>query len=63
MTRAHLADARALIARALDPTVQSLRLAGGPRPASDSLSGIADEDEGVNDPPADVVCWPDYAIR
>jgi hypothetical protein len=62
VTRAHLADARALIRRALDPTVQAAAPAGGPRPASDSLSSFADTEDGVNDLPTDVVCWPDYAI-
>jgi hypothetical protein len=62
ITRAHVADARAMIERALDPRVQAAVPAGGPRPASNSLSGIADLDEGVNHLPTDVVCWPDYAI-
>ena len=55
------ADARALLQRALDPTVQAATTSG-PRPASDSLSGFADDEGGVNDLPAEVVCWPDYAI-
>ena len=63
VTRAHVADARALVERALDPTVQAAGPAGGPRPASDSLSGIADADGEGNDLTTDVVCWPDYAIR
>jgi hypothetical protein len=62
VTRAHVADARALVERALDPAVQAAGSVGGPRPASDSLSGIADADGGASDQPADVVCWPDYAI-
>ncbi len=62
VTRAHVADARALIQRALDPTVQAAATTSGPRPASDSLSGFADDEGGVNDLPAEVVCWPDYAI-
>ena len=62
VTRAHVADARAQIQRALDPSVQAAATTSGPRPASDSLSGITDDDGGVNDLPADVVCWPDYAI-
>jgi hypothetical protein len=62
VTRAHLADARALVQRALDPTVQAAAPAGGPRPASDSLSGITDGDGDGNVLTTDVVCWPDYAI-
>jgi Met-zincin len=62
VTRAHVADARALIQRALDPTVQAAAPSGGPRPASDSLGGFADDEGGVTDQPTDVVCWPDYAI-
>ncbi|MEO5821111.1 MAG: zinc-dependent metalloprotease [Vicinamibacteraceae bacterium] len=62
LTRAHLADARALIQRALDPTVQAAAQAAGPRPASDSLSSSSDTTDGVNDLTTDVVCWPDYAI-
>jgi hypothetical protein len=62
ITRAHLADARAMVKRALDPAVQAAAPAGGARPAFDSLSGIADLADGVNDLPTDVVCWPDYAI-
>jgi hypothetical protein len=62
VTRAHVADARAMIKRALDPTVQAAGPAGGARTASDSLSGVADPEGGVNDLPTDVVCWPDYAV-
>jgi hypothetical protein len=62
ITRAHVTDARALIQRALDPTVQAAAPAGGARTASDSLSSIADTALGMNDLPTDVVCWPDYAI-
>jgi hypothetical protein len=62
VTRAHVADARALISRALDPAVQAAITTGGARPSSDSLSGIADIEDGVNDLSTDVVCWPDYAI-
>ncbi len=62
VTRAHVADARAMIERALDPAVQAAAPAGGPRPASNSLSGIADIEDGMNDLSTDVVCWPDYAI-
>ncbi len=63
VTRAHVADARAMIQRALDPAVQAAAPAGGARTASDSLGGIADGDNEVNDLPTDVVCWPDYAVR
>jgi len=62
VSRAHMADARAQIQRALDPTVQAAAPASGPRPASDSFGGFADDEGGVNDLPAEVVCWPDYAI-
>ena len=51
-----------MIARALDPAVQAAAPAGGPRPAPDSVSGFADDESGVNEQPAEVVCWPDYAI-
>ena len=51
-----------MIARALDPAVQAAAPAGGPRPASDSVSGFADDEGGVNELPTEVVCWPDYAI-
>ena len=63
VTRAHVTDARALIQRALDPTVQAAGPAGGARTVSDSLGGFADPEGGVNDLLTDVVCWPDYAIR
>ncbi len=62
VTRAHIADARALVQRALDPTVQAAAPTGGPRPASDTLDESGDFGDGVNHPPTDVVCWPDYAI-
>jgi len=62
VTRAHVADARAMIQRALDPAVQAAAPAVGARTAADSLSDIADIAGGVNDLPTDVVCWPDYAI-
>jgi len=63
VTRAHIADARALVQRALDPTIQAAVPASGPRPASDSLDESGNFQDGVNHPPTDVVCWPDYAIR
>ena len=62
MTRAHLADARALIQRALDPAVQAAGPTSASRAASDSLSGLQASEIEVNDLPTDVVCWPDYAI-
>jgi len=63
ITRAHIADALAMTKRALDPAVQAAAPTGGPRPASDSLSDIAEFEDAVNVLPTDVVCWPDYAIR
>jgi hypothetical protein len=61
VTRAHLADVRSLIARALDPTVQAAATAAA-RPASDSLSGEGADPFAVNESPSPDVCWPDYAI-
>jgi len=63
VTRAHLADARALVQRALDPSVQAAAPTGGPRPASDTVDESDDFGDGMNHLPTDVVCWPDYAIR
>jgi hypothetical protein len=59
LTRAHLADARAQIQRALDPAVQ----AGAPAVSrSATADAIADDGgEPIAAPGADV-CWPDYAI-
>jgi hypothetical protein len=63
VTRAHLADARALVRRALDPSVQAAAPAAGPRPASDTVDESGDFPDGMNDLTTDVVCWPEYAIR
>jgi hypothetical protein len=62
VTRAHLADARALALRALDPAVQAASPAARPGAASDSVDVLVEIEGGMNDLPTDVVCWPDYAI-
>jgi hypothetical protein len=59
VTQAHVHDARALIRRALDPTVQAAA-AAAPRPAADGFGDEALED--ANHLPSADVCWPDYAI-
>jgi hypothetical protein len=64
VTRAHLADARALALRALDPSVQAAAPTNPARRESDTVDGpVADGDVfDVNLLPAGDVCWPDYAI-
>jgi hypothetical protein len=60
VTRAHLADARAQIERALDPTVQAA--AAGARPGTGAIAGIADEQAADAAGGEAEACWPDYAI-
>jgi hypothetical protein len=61
VTRAHLADARALIDRALDPAVQAAAAAGA-RPGSGADDAVAD-DQPAHAAAGDAeACWPDYAI-
>ena len=61
LTRAHLADAQAMVQRALDPAVQTTSTVAA-RPTSDTLSGEGDDPVAVNESPSPDVCWPDYAI-
>jgi hypothetical protein len=63
VTRAHVADAQALIARALDPAVQAPTPAGGPRTTVDgAASGDGDGDDAATDGSGGMGCWPDYSI-
>lgn len=56
----HLDDARAQIAKALDPAAGATAAPAAPRP----VTGAADEAApGDADGDAPLVCWPDYAIR
>jgi len=55
-TRAHLADARDQIAKALDPKFAA------PAPATPTFTVFGFDDEDELDP-SSLNCWPDYAIR
>lgn len=55
-TRFHLDDARAQIAKALDPASNPPAPAATPRPPM----GAAGDNDGAHEP---LACWPDYAIR
>jgi len=55
-TRAHLADARDQIAKALDPKFAA------PAPATPAFTVFGFDDEDELDP-SSLNCWPDYAIR
>jgi hypothetical protein len=59
-TAFHLDDARAQIAKALDPAASAPAAPAAPRPATGAAEEATadDADEG-----APLVCWPDYAIR
>ena len=61
VSRAHIADAQALVARALDPAVQAAAPAGAARTIADGVA-IADLEDAAGNPADAQGCWPDYAI-